>query len=74
VRTEASRGSAAAASDHAQVLAAAGAGVTHAISASGVNVPGRPADPAGVNTLALAAQRYFAHTPAPKRPAMLRLA
>lgn len=36
-------------------------GVTRAISASEVHVPGRPTDPAGVKALALAAQRCFAH-------------
>jgi enamidase len=35
-------------------------GVTRAISASEVHVPGRPTDPAGVKALALAAQRCFA--------------
>ena len=35
-------------------------GVTTAISASEVHVPGRPRDPAGVKALALAAQRCFA--------------
>lgn len=34
-------------------------GVTSAVSASEVHVPGRPADPAGVKALALAAQRCF---------------
>jgi enamidase len=36
-------------------------GVTTAISASEVHVPGRPTDPAGVKALALAAQRCFTH-------------
>lgn len=36
-------------------------GVTRAISASEVHVPGRPADPAGVKALAIAAQRCFQH-------------
>src|SRR5207253_11354285 len=36
-------------------------GVTRAISASEVHVPGRPADPAGVKALAIAAQRCFEH-------------
>jgi enamidase len=36
-------------------------GVTRAISASEVHVPGRPSDPAGVKALALAAQRCFEH-------------
>ena len=35
-------------------------GVTRAISASEVHVPGRPTDPAGVKALAIAAQRCFA--------------
>src|ERR671924_2018225 len=35
-------------------------GVTRAISASEVHVPGRPTDPAGVKALAVAAQRCFA--------------
>lgn len=35
-------------------------GVTSAISASEVHVPGRPSDPEGVKALALAAQRCFA--------------
>ncbi len=35
-------------------------GITSAISASEVHVPGRPTDPAGVKALALAAQRCFA--------------
>lgn len=34
-------------------------GITSAISASEIHVPGRPADPAGVAALALAAQRCF---------------
>lgn len=36
-------------------------GVTRAISASEVHVPGRPSDPAGVKALAIAAQRCFEH-------------
>jgi enamidase len=36
-------------------------GVTQAISASEVHVPGRPTDPEGVKALALAAQRAYAH-------------
>src|SRR5580692_6355908 len=36
-------------------------GVTTAISASEVHVPGRPKDPIGVKALAVAAQRCFAH-------------
>src|SRR5262252_4577313 len=36
-------------------------GVTTAISASEVHVPGRPTDPAGVKALAVAAQRCFEH-------------
>jgi enamidase len=36
-------------------------GVTSAISASEVHVPGRPRDPEGVKALAVAAQRCFAH-------------
>jgi len=36
-------------------------GVTRAISASEVHVPGRPSDPEGVKALAVAAQRAFAH-------------
>ena len=36
-------------------------GITTAISASEVHVPGRPSDPEGVKALALAAQRCFAH-------------
>jgi enamidase len=36
-------------------------GMTRAISASEVHVPGRPSDPAGVKALALAAQRCFEH-------------
>src|ERR1700726_4802663 len=35
-------------------------GVTTAISASEVHVPGRPKDPEGIKALALAAQRCFA--------------
>src|SRR5262249_23375697 len=35
-------------------------GITTAISASEVHVPGRPSDPEGVKALALAAQRCFA--------------
>ena len=35
-------------------------GVTTAISASEVHVPGRPSDPVGVKALAIAAQRCFA--------------
>jgi enamidase len=35
-------------------------GMTRAISASEVHVPGRPTDPAGVKALAIAAQRCFA--------------
>jgi enamidase len=35
-------------------------GMTRAISASEVHVPGRPSDPAGVKALAIAAQRCFA--------------
>src|SRR5258708_39172975 len=35
-------------------------GITTAISASEVHVPGRPSDPEGIKTLALAAQRCFA--------------
>src|SRR5207237_6510067 len=36
-------------------------GVTRAISASEVHVPGRPTDPEGVKALAIAAQRCFEH-------------
>ena len=36
-------------------------GITTAISASEVHVPGRPSDPEGVKALAIAAQRCFAH-------------
>jgi enamidase len=36
-------------------------GVTTAISASEVHVPGRPVDPTGVKALAIAAQRCFEH-------------
>src|SRR5262252_528637 len=36
-------------------------GVTTAISASEVHVPGRPTDPAGVKALAVAAQKCFEH-------------
>src|SRR3954471_9594230 len=36
-------------------------GVTTAISASEVHVPGRPKDPAGVKALALAARKSFEH-------------
>jgi len=36
-------------------------GVTQAISASEVHVPGRPTDPEGVKALALAAQRAYQH-------------
>lgn len=36
-------------------------GVTRAISASEVHVPGRPTDPEGVKALAIAAQRSFEH-------------
>src|SRR5215469_13621344 len=36
-------------------------GITTAISASAVHVPGRPTDPQGVKALAVAAQRCFAH-------------
>jgi enamidase len=36
-------------------------GVTRAISASEVHVPGRPTDPEGVKALAIAAQRAFQH-------------
>src|SRR5438094_1660804 len=35
-------------------------GITTAISASEVHVPGRPSDPEGIKALALAAQRCFA--------------
>lgn len=36
-------------------------GVTRAISASEIHVPGRPTDPEGVKALAIAAQRAFQH-------------
>ncbi|MEN2740604.1 amidohydrolase family protein [Microbacterium sp. X-17] len=36
-------------------------GVTTALGASEVHVPGRPSDPAGVKALAIAAQRAFSH-------------
>jgi enamidase len=44
-------------------------GVTTAISASEVHVPGRPADPAGVKALAVAASKCFKHY----RPAGMRV-
>src|SRR6476646_5237980 len=44
-------------------------GITTAISASEVHVPGRPSDPEGIKALALAAQRCFANY----RPAGMRV-
>jgi len=44
-------------------------GITTAISASEVHVPGRPSDPEGIKALALAAQRCFATY----RPAGMRV-
>ena len=45
-------------------------GVTTAISASEVHVPGRPKDPAGVKALAVAAMKCFEHY----RPGGMRVA